>query len=52
MNRAIDQRRNPLNPGFRAQSEIYGHDVGAIHEPDTRGELEQPCHATTTVAGK
>jgi hypothetical protein len=42
----------PLNPGFGAQRQIYGHGVGAIHQPDTSDELEQPYNPTATAPGE
>jgi hypothetical protein len=36
-----------LNPRFGAHRQIYCHGVGAMHQPDTSNELEQPYQAAS-----
>jgi len=38
-----------LNPRFGAPRQIYGHGVGAIHQPDTSNELEEPYQEASGV---
>ena len=44
--RKLTTRPNSLNPHLGAQRQIYGHRVGAIHQPDTSNHWNSPIDTT------